>query len=78
MSFTNVLLCLLLQSCDIDHIALKARDVYHLTLYRKNSLTPEVKSNFLRDERQEEAHLTVIFWDMSLSMRDFSWALRGK
>lgn len=68
MPFTNVLLISAfaeLCNCDIDHMAYKAKDVYHPTLYRKILLTPELKSNFIGDERQEGAHLTVIFWDVT-------------
>lgn len=59
-------------------MAYKSKGIYHLTLYRNNLLTPELKSNFTGDESQEEAHLTVIFWDMSLRVCDLSWALRDE
>lgn len=61
-----------------DHTAYEAKDIYHLTLYRTNLLSSERKSNFAGDESQEEAPLTVIFWDMSLRVCDFSWALRDE
>lgn len=42
-------LCLILQSAELYnydkyHMAYKSKDIYHLTLYRKNLLTPELKS----------------------------------
>lgn len=60
MPFTNVLFMSAFAescNCDIDLMAYKVKEVYHLTLHRKNLLTPELKSNFMGDERQEEAHL---------------------
>lgn len=48
-------------NCDKDHRAYKAKDVYHVTLYRKYLPAPELESNFIGAEKQEEAHLTVTF-----------------
>lgn len=41
-------------------------------------MTPGLKSNYIGDKSQEEAHLTIVSWDMSLRTCDLSWAFRDE
>lgn len=39
-------------------------------------MTPGPKSNYIGDESQKEAHLTIVFCDMSLRTCDLNWAFK--
>lgn len=65
-------------NCDKDHMAHKVKEITIWPFIKKNFLTPGPKSNYIGDDSQEEVHLTIVFWDMSLRTCDLRWALRDE